>query len=235
MKNCPKVNVCLLKSDWFFCLAVIAAQFMSNDTDTETSDASNGDKPYGPLKGILNQVRETAAGETVDLKTVIEAFGNRAFGPIMLLCALFVLIPFIGGLPGVPVAFGLIVILFAVQLLFRRPYPWMPKVIARIKITAAVLEKSSKVAGPWLDHIDNFVHPRLEWAVKGPMLIVVALVAILLAATMVPLGIVPFGVVVPAIIIGLLGLGITARDGLFILIGLTLSFAVPIMIFQMVL
>lgn len=218
---------------------MIAAQIMSHstdkDTDVETFDTSKGDKSDGPLKGILNQVLETAGGETVDLKTVIEAFGNRAFGPIMLLCALFVLIPFIGGLPGVPVAFGLIVILFAMQLLFRRPYPWMPKVIARVKITAAVLEKSSKVAGPWLDRIDNFVHPRLEWAVKGPMLIIVALVAILLAATMVPLGMVPFGVVVPAIIIGLLGLGITARDGLFILIGLTLSFAVPIMILQMVL
>ena len=36
-------------------------------------------------------------------------------------------------------------------------------------------------------------------------------------------------------IIGLMGLGITGRDGFFILTGLALSFAVPIMIMQMVL
>lgn len=186
-----------------------------------------------PLKGILNHVKETANGETVDLKTVIEAFGNRAFGPIMLLCALFVLIPFIGGLPGVPVAFGIIVIVFALQLLFRRPYPWMPKILARVKITASALEQSSRVAGPTLDRIDSFVKPRLEWAARGPMLVIVALVSILLAITMLPLGVVPFGVVPPAIIIGLLGLGLTARDGVFILLGLALSIGVPILILSL--
>lgn len=193
------------------------------DIDIEREKAQTD----APLQGILNHVKETANGETVDLKTVIEAFGNRAFGPIMLLCALFVLIPFIGGLPGVPVAFGIIVIVFALQLLFRRPYPWMPKVLARVKITASALEKSSRVAGPVLDRIDSIVKPRMEWAARGPMLVIVALVSILLAMTMLPLGMVPFGVVPPAIIIGLLGLGLTARDGVFILAGLALSVAIP--------
>jgi len=45
---------------------------------------------------------------------------------------------------------------------------------------------------------------------------------------MIPLGVVPFGVVAPAFIIGLLGLGITARDGLLILLGFALSFGVVI-------
>jgi hypothetical protein len=67
------------------------------------------------------------------------------------------------------------------------------------------------------------------------MLSIVAMVSILLAATMVPLGVVPFGVVPPAFIIGLLGLGITARDGVFITIGLALSFAIPLMIMKLVL
>jgi hypothetical protein len=200
------------------------------DIDIEKEKAQTD----APLQGILNHVKETANGETVDLKTVIEAFGNRAFGPIMLLCALFVLIPFIGGLPGVPVAFGVIVIVFALQLLFRRPYPWMPKMLARVKITANALEKSSRVAGPLLSRIDNVVKPRMEWAARGPMLVIVALVSILLAMTMLPLGMVPFGVVPPAIIIGLLGLGLTARDGVFILLGLALSVAVPFGVFSVI-
>ncbi len=206
-----------------------------NDTPDINDDAeSSVEQTNAPLKGILDQVQHTAAGQTVDLKTVIEAFGNRAFGPIMLLCALFLLTP-LGMIPGLPGALGLVIIVFAAQLLLRRPYPWMPKVLARVKISDAALEKTARVVGPWLDRIDNVVHPRLEWAASGPTLVLIALVAILLAITMVPLGVVPFGVVVPAFIIGLLGLGITARDGLFILAGLTLSIAVPIMIIQMVL
>jgi hypothetical protein len=187
-----------------------------------------------PLRSILRQVQKTARGETVDLKTVIEAFGNRAFGPILLLCSLFLLTP-LGILPGVPVAFGLVVILFALQLLFRRPYPWMPEVLAKVKISPSALAKADRFAGPWLDRVDNVVKPRAEWIVRGPMLSIVAMVSILLAATMVPLGVVPFGVVPPAFIIGLLGLGITARDGVFITIGLALSFAIPLMIMKLVL
>ena len=192
-----------------------------------------GSQTDAPLNSILTQVEETSGGETVDLKTVIEAFGNRAFGPILLLCALFLLTP-IGMLPGVPAGFGIVIILFAVQLLIRRPYPWMPNIIARVKITPKALEKTKSVAGPWLDRIDNIVSPRLEWGASGPMLVVISLVSILLGLTMFPLSAVPFGVVAPAFVIGLLGLGITGRDGVFTLIGLCLSVGVPILIWQFV-
>lgn len=197
------------------------------------SDHDRDAQTDAPLKAILQKVEETAAGETVDLKTVIEAFGNRAFGPIMLLCSLFLLTP-IGILPGVPAGFGLIIILFAAQLLVRRPHPWMPEIIARVKITVSALEKTRKVAGPWLDRIDNVVHPRLEWAASGPMLVLIALVSILLGLTMFPLSAVPFGVVAPAFVIGLLGLGITARDGIFVMAGLFFSIGVPILILRFV-
>jgi hypothetical protein len=105
----------------------------------------------------------------------------------------------------------------------------------RVKVSAKSLEKTRQHAGPWLKRIDNIVSPRLEWAARGPMLVIAALVATLLAATMLPLGAVPFGVVIPGFIIGLMGLGITGRDGFFILAGLVLSFAVPVMIVQMIL
>jgi len=44
--------------------------------------------------------------------------------------------------------------------------------------------------------------------------------------TFFPLGMVPFGVVAPAFIILLLGLGITARDGVIVLLALSLSLGV---------
>jgi len=128
-----------------------------------------------PLESILERAREAANGEGVDLKDLVQAFGDRAFGPVMILCSLFLMTP-IGIIPGLPAAFGLIVIIFAMQLLFRQA--------------------------------------------------LTALLAILLAITLVPLGVVPFGVVAPAFIIGLLGLGITARDGVLIIIGFVLSLGV---------
>ena len=54
----------------------------------------------------------------------------------------------------------------------------------------------------------------------------VSIVAIILSLTFFPLGMVPFGVVAPAFIILLLGLGITARDGVIVLLALSLSLGV---------
>lgn len=163
--------------------------------------------------------------ETVDLKTVVEAFGNRAFGPVMVLCGLCMMTP-LGAIPGIPPAFGVIVIVFALQLLFRRRTPWMPEVLRKVKIPASKLSAVQKKLRPLLAKIDGIIRPRLSWAVTGPAQMVISLIAIVLALTFFPLGMVPFGVVAPAAIVLLLGLGITARDGVLILIGLSLSVGV---------
>lgn len=178
-----------------------------------------------PLEGILHRAREAAAGEQVDMKDLVQAFGDRAFGPVMILCSLFLMTP-IGIIPGLPAAFGLIVIVFAMQLLFRREYPWMPEILRKVKISDSALEKTQQKVSPLLRKIDTFIHPRLPWVTSGPMRALTALLAILLSITLVPLGMVPFGVVAPAFIIGLLGLGITARDGVLIIAGFVLSLGV---------
>jgi len=178
-----------------------------------------------PLEGILDRAREAAGGEQVDMKDLVQAFGERAFGPVMILCSLFLMTP-IGIIPGLPAAFGLIVIIFALQLLFRRKYPWMPEILRKVEISDATLEKTQQKVSPLLRKIDNVIHPRLPWVTSGPMQALTALLAIILSITLVPLGMVPFGVVAPAFIIGLLGLGITARDGILIIIGFVLSLGV---------
>ena len=187
----------------------------------ETTEASK----EGPLEAILGTARETVDGTETDLKTIVEAFGDRAFGPVMILCSLFLMTP-IGAIPGLPAAFGLIIIVFALQLLFRRETPWMPNVLRRIKISDAKLEKTRKTVSPVLRRIDSVIKARLPVMTSGPAQVLTALISIILALTMIPLGVVPFGVVAPAFIIGLFGLGITARDGLLILIGFFLSLGV---------
>ena len=189
--------------------------------DEKTTDAAK----EGPLEAILGTAREAVDGTETDLKTIVEAFGDRAFGPVMILCSLFLMTP-IGAIPGLPAAFGLIIIVFALQLLFRRETPWMPDVLRRIKVSDAKLEKTRKTVSPVLRRIDSVIKARLPMMTSGPAQVLTALLSIILALTMIPLGVVPFGVVAPAFIIGLFGLGITARDGLLILIGFFLSLGV---------
>ena len=179
-----------------------------------------------PLQSVFDQI-ETAmeGGESVDLKTVVESFGNRSFGPIMVLCGLCMMTP-LGAIPGIPPAFGVIVIIFALQLLFRRKAPWMPKFLTKVKIPADKLQAVNAKVRPILAKIDGIISPRLNWASTGPAQVLVSVVAIILSLTFFPLGVVPFGVVAPAFIILLLGLGITARDGVIVLLALSLSLGV---------
>ena len=175
-----------------------------------------------PLQSILDHVDDVIVDETADLKSIIESFGDRAFGPVMLLSGLFMLTP-LGAIPMVPAAFGFIVITFAVQLLMRRDTPWMPNVLSRVKVSSSRVKQVKRKATPILAKVDGVIRPRMQWAARGPFQILAALIAIILSTAMVPLGAVPFAVCIPGFVLGLLGLGITARDGIMMLIAFALS------------
>lgn len=73
--------------------------------------------------------------------------------------------------------------------------------------------------------IDRILSPRLEFATKAPVARLVGAVAFLLSLLMYPLIVVPFGAFPSSLPILLFGLGLAARDGLVVLLGLFGSFA----------
>lgn len=175
-----------------------------------------------PLQGVLDHVLSEMDGEDSNLRDIVASMGHRAFGPVMVLCGLFLMTP-LGMIPGLPGAFGLINIAFAVQLLARRPYPWVPNILAKVRVPHARVASVNAKVSPWLAKIDNVISPRLAWATEGPMLVLAAVMAILLSTAMVPLGLIPFGVLPAAAILGLMGLALIARDGILMLIALGVS------------
>lgn len=209
--------------------SALAASALSVTAMTDPSDHIE-DKPEAPmenapLQGVLAHVLSEMDGEDSNLRNIVASMGHRAFGPVMVLCGLFMMTP-LGAIPGVPPAFGLINIAFAVQLLARRPHPWVPDILARVKVPYKRVSQVHDKVAPWLAKIDNIIRPRLAWATEGVMLILAALVAILLSAAMVPLGLIPFGVVPAAFILGLMGLALIARDGILMLIALSVSLGI---------
>lgn len=143
----------------------------------------------------------------------------------MVLCGLFLMTP-LGAIPGLPAAFGVINIAFAVQLLARRPYPWVPDILSKVQVPHGRVARVHGKVAPWLAKIDNLICPRLPFATEGAMLALAALIAILLSAAMIPLGLIPFGVVPAAAILGLMGLALIARDGVLMLIALGVSLGI---------
>lgn len=177
---------------------------------------------HKPLEDILDTVDNAISLERVSLKTVLAAFGDRAFGPTLALTGFLLMTP-LGAIPGAPFVFCVLILSFAFQIIFGRSRPWLPKQINGIEVTQDNIDATRKYLKPAFRKLDGLTRPRLAWAATEEARFVAAVLSVFLAISLLPLGIVPFAVTIPAAIIALLGMGIMARDGLLLLAGFGLS------------
>jgi hypothetical protein len=175
------------------------------------------------LEDVLETLCEIGERQgRVSISDIKNSIGQRSFGPFLLIIAVVEISP-IGGIPGLPTALAGIAVFIAAQILFGRPYFWLPEVIRRRSIEGDRLKKALDHLKPGARLIDKAIGPRLTWFTRGLFIRFVAVLCILLALSVPPLELVPFASTVPFATIGLFGLALTAEDGLLVLIGCCLA------------
>ncbi|WP_046862699.1 exopolysaccharide biosynthesis protein [Microvirga massiliensis] len=159
--------------------------------------------------------------ETIDAVTVrkvLASFGREALTLLVVLLLLpnaFLAPPVLAGISVGPVA------LFGVQLLLDREEPWLPQSLLDKAIPKAAIERLMARAGPVLDRLEARSRARLPILTGSIGRRVFGLFAVLAAAIVIlPI---PGTNVLPAIGIMLMGMGLIARDGLLVLIGILCS------------
>lgn len=176
------------------------------------------------LTGVLSQMCNSTEGAKVTFADILQALDQRSYGPILLLPALIAVAP-TGAIPGMSIVTGSIIFAVALQLFLGRQSPWLPDRFASFSFSrdrlVGIIEKST-VYTEWVDKI---LQPRLTVLVSFPANRIVALVCMVMALTMFPLALLPFAVAIPGTSIALLALGLTARDGLVVVLGLMCSAA----------
>lgn len=176
------------------------------------------------LTDVLSQIRSSTDGSKITFTEMLQALDQRSFGPILLLPALIAVAP-TGAIPGMSLVTGAIIFAVALQLFIGRSSPWLPDRFGNFSFSRdrliGVIDKS-KTYTRWVDKI---LQPRLAVLVSFPANRIVALVCMIMALTMFPLALLPFAVAVPGTSIALIALGLTARDGLVVLLGLICSAA----------
>lgn len=154
------------------------------------------------------------SGAKLCLGEIVEAFGERAFGPVMFFFALINVLPWP---PGGTTLTGAPLLLLSIELALGRDRLWIPRWAQRISIDRTTLRRL----------IGRFIRP-LRWteAVSRPRLFVltgsfgqglIGLACLFLSAVLV----LPVfgGNLIPAIAIGFFALGVMQRDGLAVLLG----------------
>ena len=174
------------------------------------------------LTGTIDLIEKSGSGDTLSVGDIINEAKDRGFGPLLLLPALITLLP-TGGIPGVPIIAAILIVLIAGQLLAGASSPWIPQRLARANVSRQRFTKLLDKSRPITRRIDRVLKPRYGFVTGKVGKRVIAILAVVLALSLIPLAPIPFAAAIPSGIMVLLALGLVARDGLLIIVGLILS------------
>ncbi len=165
-------------------------------------------------------------GERLTVREIMSVLQDRAFALLIVLLGLPNCLPMP---PPIPLVCGLLLALVAVQIVFGRDAPWLPKQLLNRSVSRMDVERAVGRAVPAFRRLERISRPRMTFLdtplamrLMGAVVLVLAL-GLLFAPPFV--GQIPLGLAVC-----LVGLGLVERDGLVVVgglvigsIGLTLS------------
>lgn len=153
-------------------------------------------------------------GDRLHLGEIAEAFGERAFGAVMLLFAIVNMLPWPPGgttLTGAPLLF------LSAELAWGRDSLWLPKWLDRASVSRATFRALSGRLMKIIRFSEGLSRPRLYFMTGRLGQALIGLSCLILSAILV----LPVfgGNLIPAVAIGLFSLGLMQRDGLIVLLG----------------
>jgi hypothetical protein len=163
--------------------------------------------------------------DRVSLGDVLQAFGDRGYGVLMLVLGLPTLIP----IPYVSTVFGIPLGLVSLQMMLGRPRPWLPQRLMRYSVPQRDFARAVERCLPYLERAERLLAAR--WSrFTGTLAERLAGACSLGCAVLLALPI-PFVSLPLFLIVAVLALGIIEQDGAFVLAGLAASAVVGALLF----
>jgi hypothetical protein len=170
-----------------------------------------------PASTILEEVQAEIRSDQLTVDWLIGRLHN-SFALVLLLLALAAVAP------GINVLAGVLLIIFAYQMIAGYPTPAFPRWIAARTLGAGQLNAVLRRAIPALRWLEKSIRPRWSLppsATKPVVGLVVMLLALRLLLTPIPLSNIP-----PALLIALISLAYLEQDGLTLSVGVVAALAV---------
>lgn len=187
----------------------------------------NAAHPDG-LADVLDELsyninRESDLG--IRLGVLLSAVGRRSYGPLLLLTGLIAISP-LTVLPFTTSIVAAITLLIAAQMAIGLKRPWLPKQVLDIRVPRKAFFAFLDNARPRVERLEGVIL-RQRWSFMTVPLFVNLVALCVCAAALItfPLSLIPFAPLAPGIAIVLFGLGMTARDGVWLAVGIALTAA----------
>jgi hypothetical protein len=178
------------------------------------------EQPRVATSAVLAQLLKDLPADHVSFAWLIRRLQKRSFGLVMLLMALVGLMPGVGFLIGVLVAFP------ASQMILGHDSPTVPRFLASRTIASRHIARWAGRIIPLFKHMELLVRPRWQTPFQLTKRLIGVMVLLLSITLIWP---VPFSHVIPSLVIMLISFAYLEEDGVLLSIGLTaavLSFLV---------
>jgi hypothetical protein len=184
------------------------------------------DQPEG-LSDVFDELSHNVNRDSeqnhVRLGVLLNAVGRRSYGPLLLIIGLFSISP-ATIVPGMTTLVAAVILLIALQMALGLQRPWLPKAMLGLRVPRAPFFAFIDKARPKVERIDGvLLKERLAFLAAPPCVTLVALCVAAAALITFPLSFIPFAPLAPGLAVVLFGLGMTARDGLWLSLGMVLT------------
>ena len=144
---------------------MVAQIIRKPDTDLPALPESPAVLEHQSASAVLRGVIDQAHGESITIGEIIGAFGERAFGFVLILFSLPNCVPAPPGLAGIV---GTPVLIFGLQMMLGHKRPWLPGFVLRRRVSVSTFKRLIDIAEPRLRRLEAFCKPRLV-GLFGPM------------------------------------------------------------------
>ncbi|MFQ4145401.1 exopolysaccharide biosynthesis protein [Chlorogloeopsis sp. ULAP02] len=171
---------------------------------------------------LLQDFLQKHSGERIYLRDLLSELNNRAFAPLIFICALPEALPL--PVAGVSAIIGIPLMIVSAQLVLGFSKPWLPRWIANRSFKRKDFEKVINKILRYLQKYEKVIRPRWRF-ISSPLAQRLLGLLFLVLAFVIALPI-PFGNLPPAVTIVVISLGIIEQDGVVIVLGVLAACAV---------
>lgn len=152
------------------------------------------------------------------LVEVVEAFGDRGLGALILVLTLMALLPWP---PGGKAIFAVPIILLATELALQHNEVWLPRWALKASLSREAYRRAVAKALKPIRYVENLTRPRLQVLTGAVGEILMGFTCVILAMVMaLP---VPFGDMLPGLAMIFFALGVMQKDGIAVIVGAVFS------------
>lgn len=199
------------------------ATTLASLTSVPERNATDPEGLAGVLDGLSQGINRDSELDGIRLGVLLNAVGRRSYGPILLLLGFIAISP-LTALPFTTSIVAAITLLIAGQMALGLQRPWLPRALLNLRLPRKAFIHLLDHARDRVDRIDGVVlHHRWTFMTVPLFVNFVALCVCAAALITFPLSLIPFAPMAPGIAIVLFGLGMTARDGLWLSAGILLT------------